>query len=81
LPIDQARLPVECEIDDKTLKHAEQIIGLLRFDAGKWCLQPLAVKLAKATIVAGEGIMDLRAKQKSKTFSILSERASKLLRG
>jgi hypothetical protein len=80
LPLDTTRLPPDCELHEEVLGSAEELIGLLRFDAGAWRIQPLAVKGSKSTVISGEGIADARAKRKSKTLSILTERAGKLLR-
>ncbi len=79
-PIATDRLQIDSEITEKVLAKAEQTIGLLRFDQGRWELQPLAVQTEKATVLAGDSMLKARTKLKSKTLAILQERSSKLLR-
>jgi hypothetical protein len=60
------------------------VVGLLRFDAGRWALQPMCVcaQVGKkeSVTMTGSAALQFCKKDKSKTLATLSERASKLLR-
>ena len=75
------RLSDPAEITASVMKSARQVIGLLRFDREQWRLQPLCVDSGKAVITAGESLLKVRTKLKSKTLAILKERSGRLLRG
>ena len=75
------RLSDPAEITASVMKSAGQVIGLLRFDREQWRLQPLCVDSGKAVITAGESLLKVRTKLKSKTLAILKERSGRLLRG
>ena len=64
------------------LKKAGALLGLLRFDGGRWRVQPLAADLGKAGWVGvGDGAFEAVTKKRKKdTLKILRERASRLLR-
>jgi hypothetical protein len=81
LPVALARLGGS-ELKPEHVAASTSMLGLLRFDGGRWEVQPLAVVLAgkKAEVVfTGSGAAQAR-KSPSKTLSILKERASRLLR-
>ncbi len=80
-PLATERLSATPEVNDKALRGASDIIGLLRFDQGHWRLQPLCIRGKKADVISGGGLIKARAKVRSKTLSVLRERAGKLLRG
>ena len=75
------RLSTENAFNDKTLRSASEMIGLLRFDQGGWRLQPLCVRGKKGDVISGQGALKARRKLKAKTLTVLRERAGKLLRG
>jgi hypothetical protein len=82
LPVALHRMSAASEIQAANVKGATGLAGLLRFDAGRWEFQPLAVGVKgvpKATLVAG-GSAFQSAGQKSDTLDLLQERASRLLR-
>ena len=80
LPLAVERLSADTEFNDKTLSGASDTIGLLRFDQGGWRLQPLCIRSQKTQVMSGQGLLKAHGKLKSKTLSILRERAGKLLR-
>ncbi len=55
-------------------------LGLLRFDAGSWLLQPLAELTRKGPVLCGHELLKLRQKKKNPTLDLLRERAGRLLR-
>lgn len=84
LPLFPAAFPAWGELSPAGLAGAEQIVALLRFDAGKWHVQPLAARLGgkkPARVASGTGGHDaLAPKKKGDTLAILKERAGRLLR-
>ncbi|MGE0326672.1 MAG: hypothetical protein AB7K71_28250 [Polyangiaceae bacterium] len=65
------------------LKHASELIGLVRFDGHGFRLQPLAAKGSgklRDGMIRGELEVARRKQLKAKSLPILQERASKLLR-
>lgn len=58
----------------------ESTLGLLRFDAGSWQLQPLAELTKKGPVLVGHDLLGLRQKKKNPTLELLRERAGRLLR-
>ncbi len=70
------------ELAPETLADATALFGLLRYDAGAWCLQPLAASGAdgKAIFVGQNGAKLFKKPPKSNAVAILEERASRLLR-
>lgn len=85
-PIATERLGTLSEITPETLKKSSQLFGLLRYDAGKWAIQPLSIFALKkkrkpeliSTGMSGHAI--LKKPPRNNTVSILKERASRLLR-
>jgi hypothetical protein len=89
-----AALPVAMErlhplgLTAEVIGRSTQLFGLLRFDAGCWSVQPLAVSGPAAkgkgkveTIMAGDGAAAVLAKPpKNSVVAILQERAGRLLR-
>ncbi len=65
----------------EAIADSTQLFGLLRFDAGRWAVQPLAVTVKGKTIFTGqEAAKILKKPPSNSTVSILQERASRLLR-
>jgi hypothetical protein len=81
LPIATERISLFSEIAVEDLAKSTQLFGLLRFDAGRWAVQPLAVTVKGKTIFTGQSAAKIMKKPPNKnTVSILQERASRLLR-
>lgn len=61
---------------------ADQLFGLLRFDAGEWYFQVLAASKGKGKVmvIGKEGSKMLKKAPRNNALSILQERASRLLR-
>ncbi|MCB9765843.1 MAG: hypothetical protein H6739_39070 [Alphaproteobacteria bacterium] len=80
LPLALDRVSPLSGLDPKTLGKADALIGLLRFDGGRWSVQPLLGSTGgkKATLL-GPALKGV-AKGRSATLSTLQERAGKLLR-
>jgi hypothetical protein len=69
------------ELQSEHVAHSSKMLGLLRFDAGAWAVQPLAVAGPKGSILTGmEAAEPPRTGKKKPTLVILKERASRLLR-
>ena len=67
--------------DEKALSQARDMIGLLRYDAGRFALQPLLIDIkGKGHIRAGQSLKARLSKSKNDALDILKERASRLLR-
>jgi hypothetical protein len=85
LPLLPAALPPWGEVTPADVKAAERMVALLRFDAGRWHVQPLAVqgggKKATRAVSGGGAVEALAPKKKGDTLAVLKERASRLLRG
>jgi hypothetical protein len=82
LPVALERLARASEIKPEHVTASRSMLGLLRFDGGRWEVQPLAVAVEgkKAEVVfTGSGAVAARRSQ-SKTLATLKERASRLLR-
>jgi hypothetical protein len=82
LPVAVHRLARASEIKPEHITASRSLLGLLRFDGGRWEVQPLAVAVEgkKAEVVfTGSGAVTARRSQ-SKTLATLKERASRLLR-
>ncbi|MEL6179135.1 MAG: hypothetical protein AAFS10_09280, partial [Myxococcota bacterium] len=60
----------------ESVRKAKQMVGVLRFDADRWCVQPLAVS-GKGGVAPD---LSKGLKGKGGNAAILTERASKLLR-
>jgi hypothetical protein len=81
LPLALDRLDVD--LDAKLLAIATDMIGVLRWDAGGWRVQPLMLRgkgKLKDGARAGQGIAGRLVKLKSDALVTLRERASRLLR-
>jgi len=82
LPVDM-RLFARTDLDLKSFDAATGVLALLRWDAGRWQLQPICVQgkgKLKNGLRAGQGISARLAKSKSDALVTLQERASRLLR-
>lgn len=80
LPIATEQISPLSEVMEATL-HSSQMFGLLRFDAGRWAVQPLAVTVQGKTFFTGQKAAKiLKSPPKTSTVGILQERASRLLR-
>jgi hypothetical protein len=91
LPIAVDRLGGTTELTPEDVKAADAVIGLLRFDGGRWMVQPLAVmpgatreKKAFASAYVGSDAYEVATKKPKKgepnTLAVLRERAGRLLR-
>lgn len=81
LPVDLQRWPTSDDLLPDDLAGNKAVVALLRFDAGRWSLQPVAIDKGKPTPrMVGTGLHEARKKAKAGNLSILQERASKLLR-
>jgi hypothetical protein len=84
LPLLPAGFAPWAEVTPDEVGRSERMAALLRFDAGRWQVQPLAVGRGgkKAAVVAnGQAAWEaVTAKKKKDTLGILKERASRLLR-
>lgn len=79
LPLAGTRLSAAAGLSRESIEKSQQLVGLLRFDRGRWGLQPLAVSVGKNVEMAGTPPAVI--KSRDDTVSVLRERASKLLRG
>lgn len=81
LPWALERLGPSAEVLPEHLAKATKVLGLLRFDAGRWSVQPLAVEGGKTSAFVGQQAFEAATKKrKHDTLSTLRERASRLLR-
>jgi hypothetical protein len=81
VPIAIERLGRLSAVTAEAIANSSELFGLLRFDAGRWAVQPLAVTVGKKTIVTGQTAAKvLKSPPKTSTVGILQERASRLLR-
>ena len=81
LAVATERISPFAEVTKEAIASSSQLFGLLRFDAGKWGVQPLAATQGKKTIFTGQTAAKLLQKPSSKsTVATLQERASYLLR-
>jgi hypothetical protein len=83
LPVAVRRLGRASELQPEHVKQSKALLGLLRFDAGHWEVQPLAVVLddKKGEVVfTGSSAAQSLGGKAAKTLATLKERASKLLR-
>jgi len=78
LPLSGARVSEYAGITLDRVAKSSAMIGLLRFDKGRWAIQPLALKQGNAAELSGTPPQTLKAKDD--TVGVLRERASKLLR-
>ncbi|MBW4576758.1 MAG: hypothetical protein KME08_15905 [Aphanothece sp. CMT-3BRIN-NPC111] len=81
LPVAMERISLLSEVTVDAIAHSSQLFGLLRFDAGHWAVQPLAVTVQNKVIFTGQKAAKiLKAPPKTSTVATLQERASRLLR-
>ncbi len=82
IPVAHDRFPENDDLSLLQLKGTIGLVGLLRFDGGRWSLEPLVVKPKKPPLRAIGASLGAARGKKSKTgaLSTLKERASKLLR-
>ncbi|MGX7672276.1 hypothetical protein [Plantactinospora sp. DSM 117369] len=91
LPVDVSRLPACAPLTPELVAKSSACLGLLRWDAGRWLLQPLAVRytVKRATAEAHTGDWALgptdpkavKAEARSgDAVAVLRERAGRLLR-
>ncbi|MBW4564008.1 MAG: hypothetical protein KME32_23285 [Mojavia pulchra JT2-VF2] len=83
LSIAKERISSLSELNLDAIAKSQQIFGLLRFDAGKWTVQPLAVTVKNKTIYTGQTAAQVISKKdsiKGSVVGILQERSSRLLR-
>ncbi len=78
LPIDDVRVSTSSDLAEGAMTGSDECVGLLRFDASSWHLQPLLATKSKKVLKTGSSA-SLKIKSGS-TLAILKERASKLLR-
>ena len=81
LAVDRERVSAASPLDEAAFKNASKwrrVLGLLRFDAGAWRLQPLVLDdSGKKLVFTGDQAMSKGGKA---TIAVLQERAGKLLR-
>ncbi|WP_067971789.1 hypothetical protein [Nocardiopsis trehalosi] len=90
LPLDTGRLPAAGPLTAKLALASSACIGLLRWEAGRWSLQPLAVQAkVKGAVTAvhvgdwAKGPTDpkaAKAEERNDAIGVLRERAGRLLR-
>lgn len=83
LPVAAERSADTVDFSNDDVGKSQKLVGLLRFDAGRWALQPLALVLAGKSpqvLSAGQKGAAAAAGGDSSTLGTLRERASKLLR-
>jgi hypothetical protein len=83
LPVAVQRLTWAAELQPVHVAQSKAMLGLLRFDSGRWEVQPLAAVLdnkKEEVVFTGSGAFEALTGKPAKTLSILKERASKLLR-
>lgn len=81
IPIAIERLGRMSTVTAEAIAASSELFGLLRFDAGRWAVQPLVVTVGKKTIATGQTAAKvLKSPPKTSTVGILQERASRLLR-
>ncbi len=83
LSIANERISSLSELNLDIIAKSQQIFGLLRFDAGKWSVQPLAVAVKNKITSTGQTAASVIAKKdsiKNSVVGILQERSSRLLR-
>lgn len=76
--LDEVRTSHTSPLTGNAMTGTDRCVGVLRFDAGSWRMQPLVASKKKKSLKTG-GSASLKIKSGS-TLAILKERASKLLR-
>jgi len=81
VPLD-ARWNADSELTRDVLTASAVLFGLLRYDAGRWTIQPISVgtRAGKLTFVGQAGAKLFTKPPKSNPVAILEERAGRLLR-
>jgi hypothetical protein len=77
------RVSPASELRPEHVTRSDALFGLLRFDGGRWAVQPLAVRLAGkkgGAEFTGSGAYAFVRKRRGETLAVLQERASRLLR-
>jgi hypothetical protein len=82
IPVDHERFPETDDLSPGDLKGTAALVGLLRFDGGRWTLQPLAVGggKKKPRFIGSSFGGSKGRKSKNETLSTLKYKAGKLLR-
>ena len=83
LPLAVERLSGAADLSVEGVTTGTALVGLLRFDGGRWGVQPLAVGVPgkKNHERSGSGAFEaLTPTKKQRTLAILKERSSRLLR-
>ncbi|NKB18607.1 MAG: hypothetical protein HC770_12245 [Pseudanabaena sp. CRU_2_10] len=81
LPIAMERLSSLSAIANNDLVKSNQMLGLLRFDAGHWSIQPLFITNKSKRICPSQTAIEILNKSpETNKITILKERASRLLR-
>lgn len=80
ISVDLHRWPNSDDIGSDDLPGCKALVALLRFDAGRWSLQPVAIDKGKGVRMVGTGLSEARKKAKGGNLAVLQERAGKLLR-
>jgi hypothetical protein len=78
-PIAFERWPSSDDLQFADIPGSKGMVGLLRFDGGRWSIQPIMFDRGKVRMV-GTGLQAARAKAKGGALATLKERAGKLLR-
>lgn len=80
-PLALERVPVSEDLNLGDLAGSKGMVAALRFDAGQWSLQPLAIDVGKPLAkMVGTSLAAARGKAKDGNLTTLKERAGKLLR-
>lgn len=80
-PLAFDRCPSSDDLLLADLAGSKGLVGLLRFDGGRWSLQPVMVDKGKPLPrMVGTGLQAARAKARGGNLATLKERAGKLLR-
>lgn len=80
ISVDLHRWPNSDDIGSDDLPGCKALVALLRFDAGRWSLQPVTIDKGKGVRMVGTGLSEARKKAKGGNLAVLQERAGKLLR-
>jgi hypothetical protein len=76
------RISRASELQPEHVERSAALLGLLRFDGGRWAVQPLAAAHPgqKAPVFTGSKAYEQAYHKKGQTLAVLQERAGKLLR-
>lgn len=84
LPVAMERVSYLAEVQAEQVLSSAALVGLLRFDGGRWSIQPLAVapadKKAKPIHVGASAFTARTTRRKADTLGILKGFAGRLLR-